>query len=105
MKSKNKSITIIILLISNIALFGQAPDWLWAKSTNYTGYNRGLGICVDDNGNSYMTGYFATHTIIFGTDTLVNDVLGIPDLFVVKHDAMGNVLWAESAGETSVVTN
>lgn len=91
----------MILLISNIALFGQAPGWLWAKGTNSAGYNWGKGISVDANGDSYMTGFFATHRIVFGTDTLINDALGIPDFFVVKHDAMGNVLWAKSAGGTS----
>jgi hypothetical protein len=50
---------------------------------------------VDAAGKPYVTGYFKSPTITFGSFTLTNT--GSEDLFLVKYDASGNVLWAKSA--------
>lgn len=54
------------------------------------------GISADANGNIYATGTFKESTITFGSTTLRN--AGTENIFVVKYDSAGNVLWAGSAG-------
>jgi len=77
---------------------------VWAKSAGGVGINGtnttcvGVDIAVDANENPYVTGYFYGPDIIFGSDTLIN-VAGIGnDMFIVKYDASGTVVWAKSAG-------
>jgi hypothetical protein len=73
---------------------------LWARSGGTTGIQRGEAVATDTSGNVYMTGVFESPTIIFGSDTLTNASDEF-DIFLVKYDAGGNVLWARSAGSTS----
>ena len=69
---------------------------LWAKSAggNYSEF--GTSVATDANGNVLVTGFFSSDTITFGIDTLTN--AGANDIFVVKYNASGNMLWAKSAG-------
>ncbi|MEO8150374.1 MAG: T9SS type A sorting domain-containing protein [Bacteroidia bacterium] len=71
----------------------------WAKSAGGTFYDDGFGISTDSSGNLIVTGNFQNPSITFGTTTLTNS--GGADIFIVKYDASGNVLWAKSAGGTS----
>lgn len=50
---------------------------------------------VDADGNVYAIGNFRG-TAFFGSKTL--HARGLADVFVVKHDSGGNVIWAASAG-------
>ncbi len=69
---------------------------IWAKSAGGTGNDRGNGIATDGNGNIYVTGYFDSPALTFGSFTLNN--AGSFDVFTVKFDPNGNVIWAKSAG-------
>jgi hypothetical protein len=57
--------------------------------------NIGNGIATDTNGNIFITGNF-TDTITFDDVPLVS--AGNGDIFIVKYDASGNLLWARRAG-------
>ncbi len=57
--------------------------------------NIGNGIASDANGNIFITGNF-TETIMFDDVPLVSAGLG--DIFIVKYDINGTVLWAKRAG-------
>lgn len=77
----------------------QAPNWAWAKTAGGGQLDHyGSSIITDANGNSYVTGYFQNPFIIFGTDTLRGDAGYHDNMFVVKYDDNGNVVWAVSAG-------
>jgi hypothetical protein len=54
-------------------------------------------VTVDVLGNSYLTGWF-NGSIVFNTDTLTSIVQN--DIFIVKYDSVGNLIWAKSAGGT-----
>jgi hypothetical protein len=45
---------------------------LWAKSAGSTNPDVGENICTDSYGNSYVTGYYTSTSISFGTTTLPN---------------------------------
>ena len=70
---------------------GGAAD---ASSSWPTG-DRGIGIMADSSGNSYVTGQF-NGASIFGTHLLTS--MGSQDIFVVKINPSGNVLWALRGG-------
>ncbi|MBL0341837.1 MAG: T9SS type A sorting domain-containing protein [Bacteroidetes bacterium] len=69
---------------------------LWAKSAGGTDSDNSNRVSTDAIGNVFMTGYFDSPAISFGTTTLTN--AGLRDIFIVKYDAGGNVLWVKSAG-------
>lgn len=99
-----KIITFFLLLITswNNLATAQAPNWLWAKSTGGASDDGGgVSVSTDVNGNVLMTGIFVSPTISFGTITLTNADPSSRDIFIVKYDTSGNVLWAKSAGGSS----
>lgn len=75
---------------------------LWAKSEGGIYGDQAIDICIDLNGNVYLTGLFNSPSITFGTTTLINvsdtSHSYLYDIFLVKYDASGNVLWAKSHG-------
>ena len=80
-----------------VAKYDANGNVLWAKGIGGTNTDIGNSISTDVTGNVFVTGSFISSTIAFGTYTLTN--AGTTDnIFVVKYDANGNVLWALSAG-------
>jgi hypothetical protein len=98
-----KLYTTIILTIIYISANAQAPDWAWAKGAGGAGDDYNSSVATDASGNVYITGRYSSPSITFGTITLTNaDITGnTNDIFIVKYDATGNVLWAKGAGGTS----
>ncbi len=87
---------IVITAIS--ASFGQ--QWEWVRTGTSTECARGDGITVDNFGNIYTIGGYQ-NIIKFNTTSLLNDGLLYDDLFIVKHNASGDLLWAKHAGSQS----
>ena len=99
-KTMKKIYTAIILFffLVNLTSFAQAPNWVWANSVGGTDQQPDIScITTDGSGNSYVTGFYL-NTIIFGDDTLTSN--GTDNIFVVKYDSAGNILWARTAGGT-----
>jgi len=98
-----KYILFPLLFISVSNAWSQTPSWLWAENALpiYSGIGSG-GIATDPQGNVYVTGYFADLTITFGDSVLYNANTNINqlsnDIFIVKYDPSGNVLWARRDG-------
>ncbi|MBI3501612.1 MAG: T9SS type A sorting domain-containing protein [Bacteroidetes bacterium] len=89
-----------IIFIATTSIAATAQTWQWAQGAGDILNERGFSIRNDASGNSYVTGMFYSPSITFGSFTLNNaDNAGnTPDVFVVKYDASGNALWAQSAG-------
>jgi hypothetical protein len=80
-----------------------AGNFVWAKSIGGTTNNdSGYGITIDASGNICITGFF-TGTVDFdpnaGTTNLVSTG-GSVDMYVLKLDAAGNLVWAKGLGGT-----
>jgi hypothetical protein len=83
------------------AKYDASGNVLWAQKGGGTGlFDEGYGIAVDGSGNSYITGAFAD-TATFGSTTVTSSSF-FADVFIVKYDAFGNVLWAQKAGGTNI---
>lgn len=69
---------------------------IWAKSAGGSPMDYAISITSDSSNNVYVTGYYYSPTITFETTTLIN--AGYGDIFIVKYDSLGNVIWAKGAG-------
>jgi hypothetical protein len=80
-----------------VAKYDGSGNLLWEKRLQASG----TGIALDAAGNAYVTGYFVFSTAVFDSVTLTNSSLkGGANIFLVKYDSGGTVLWAKSAGGT-----
>lgn len=90
-------VTFLFIFLSG-NLTAQTPAYRWAKSAGSSSNDFSESIAVNGSGNSYVTGYFTSPTITFGSTTLTNaGGLGY-DMYIVKYNANGNILWARSSG-------
>lgn len=72
---------------------------MWAEtSSNTTWSNAMYALCADNLGNVYATGHFQDNSITFGNITLNNSEPTTQDIFLVKYNSSGTVIWAKSIG-------
>src|SRR5690554_5632760 len=91
---------IIIVLLGATLIIpqigkAQAPDFEWAINAGSSNNDGGNRIAVDNQGYTYITGYFR-ETASFGDIILTSE--GENDIFIVKLDVNGNYVWVKSAG-------
>ncbi len=73
---------------------------LWAKMQGGPSDDQAKCVTTDLLGNVYIAGNFQSNTLSFGSYTLTNPSLIADDIFIVKYNPAGTVLWAKSAGGT-----
>ncbi len=78
-----------------VAEYNAAGTLLWARSDGGAGDEDVYGVAADGSGNIAVTGTFQGSTT-FGATTLTS--AGGSDAFVARYDALGNPVWARSAG-------
>jgi hypothetical protein len=78
--------------------FDSAGNYIWARDAGGNFNDLANAVAFDANGYVITSGGFASDTLLFPTDALVNPVMGLPETFVVKYDESGNCIWAERAG-------
>ncbi|MBD3636990.1 MAG: gliding motility-associated C-terminal domain-containing protein [Crocinitomicaceae bacterium] len=72
-------------------------NYLWVKNgINYYD-DRGLGLCVDPQGNVYVTGT-CWGGLVWGSLSVYNSSSYTDQIFVVKLDPNGNEVWMKNAG-------
>ncbi len=106
-----KSFFLLVLVLTAHRSSSQPASWQWAKSaagndsnnTFSVVVNQANAVATDAAGNVYEAGAFESAKLSFGTDTVFNKDTSsaTSDIYLVKYDAAGNVLWARSGGGTS----
>lgn len=84
-----------------IAKYDPLGNLVWAQRFGGSSNDRGTAITTDNVGNVYLTGYFYSPKIGFGTDTLIN-AGNVGDIFIVKFDNLGNILWTKREGAAAL---
>jgi hypothetical protein len=91
--------TVVFNLFHQV-FFAQTSNWIWAKEAIGSGpgtlSEEGLSCAIDAFGNVYAVGGFKESFVAFGSSTL--SMVGNSDMFLVKYDQNGNVIWARGAG-------
>ncbi len=82
-----------------LAKYDSAGNVLWAAGAGGPQSDLAMSVTTDPAGNVYATGHFYSDTCTFGSTRLVNTDYDA-DLFVVKYNPTGSVLWAVRAGGT-----
>ncbi len=83
-----------------VAAIDTGGTWIWAKAAGGQWDDESKGISIDGTGNIFITGYLTVGSWAkFGADTVFANS---SDLYVAKYSALGNVLWAVSAGGSDV---
>ncbi|HYF04110.1 MAG TPA: SBBP repeat-containing protein [Patescibacteria group bacterium] len=103
MKNLQRILFCAVLLLSFTSFKGsaQTPEWEWAKSAGGLYSDEGNSIAVDSFGNTYTLGSYCSETITFDSITLTNSTYGgngHNDIFLVKHNPQGKLVWAKTAG-------
>ena len=78
-------------------------NFLWARRFGSVGAdNNGVGIKTDVTGNVYTTGFFEG-VVDFDPGSSVFNLSsnGLTDIFVIKLNSLGNLIWAKNMGGTS----
>lgn len=85
-----------------VAKFDANGDQLWASSFGGSQFDFGYDVVADDLGNVYFTGSFSG-TVDFepGSGTTNLTSIAQSDLFIVKLNTTGNLVWAKNIGSTS----
>jgi hypothetical protein len=91
---KTKIFFSLILLFKFVESSGQCGSWNWAVQSK--GNNDSGGIVItDSSGNSFICGQYFTN-FAMGSYTFGN--VGSGDVYIVKLDPQGNILWARGFG-------
>ncbi|MCB9336651.1 MAG: tail fiber domain-containing protein [Lewinellaceae bacterium] len=80
-----------------VVKYDPAGNVLWVKNSASSTSTFGYGITVDASGDVLATGQYLI-SATFGTTTLTSS--GMRDVFILKYDGNGNLLWAKSGGGT-----
>src|SRR5689334_19349323 len=95
MKTKIALIALFALAIVKDSQ-AQTTDWLWAQKAENADYaDPNAGLVIDKSGNVYIAGLFQGDSLQFGNFKL-HQAPNSADLFLVKYDPAGNVLWAKT---------
>ncbi|MCH2223533.1 MAG: gliding motility-associated C-terminal domain-containing protein [Crocinitomicaceae bacterium] len=81
--------------VAFLAKMDNNGNWLWVETFEGIHQHRDNAIGIDDDDNVYVTGGFIK-TRTFGTTVLTSG--GGEDIYVVKFDGNGNMLFASQAG-------
>ena len=91
------SLLFLFFYILPADTFGQL--WSWARAAGGKNWEDASAVVADDKGNVYAGGYFESQQISFGGVHLTNaSSQGTGDIFIVKYDSSGELVWAKSAG-------
>ena len=94
-----KYLIVFFLLFCN-NLFAQNVEWI--KQFGGISYDEGKTICSDRNGNVFISGFFnGKLSDKFGNDSIEAISCGESDVFVVKLNQAGELIWFKTFGGVS----
>ena len=86
-----------------LVCYDGAGNMIWVNKAGGKYDDQTMAIATDMERNIYVTGFFNSDTLSFGSTQLINKKKGkneTGDIFIAKYDSLGNLVWARSAGGT-----
>jgi hypothetical protein len=97
---------LIVLLLALLVSSAQAQQLDWVVRAGGSQSDQGVSIAVDEDGNSYLTGFFeSSATFGHGASAISLTSIGHRDMFLAKYDNSGNLIWVKQAGGPSATLN
>lgn len=90
-----RKLVLMIFIIANCFIL-KSQGWNWALDHGASASDRGEKVCTDAQGNVYVAGTYSSSSINFGAFNLTNS--GSGDVYVVKYNPQGGVIWANKVG-------
>ena len=81
-----------------VAQYSSTGGHVWSRRVGGSADEVGRDIAVDDSGNVFVTGNFASASVNFGSGALSN--AGGADIFLTKYSAQGASLWSKRFGSS-----
>jgi hypothetical protein len=72
----------------------------WVNTIGGPGNEQGMAVSLDASGNIYVAGRYTSPSILSGSLTN-NSNSGLGDIFILKYNSSGNIVWAKSYGGSS----
>lgn len=69
----------------------------WAQSSGGNNVDEAMDVCQNAAGDTYVTGYF-TNNALFDNLNMASASAGVPDGFIYKTNASGQLLWVKKFG-------
>ncbi len=83
-----------------IAKISPQGSLIWLQSFGGVSQDQAVDVAIGPDGNVLLTGFFMSSTISFGSHQLSNTNTNFADIFLVKLNTGGDVLWAKKMGGT-----
>lgn len=80
-----------------IVKYDSSGNFIWARGIGGTGDDKSYSVATDASGNVFVAGNFYSPVITIGSYTFTN-AGNVGDIFIVKYDAAGTLLWATKEG-------
>lgn len=109
---KKSMIALVIVFASLSLVRAQSYDWAITAQGERGRVDEGNAVCMDADGNSYVTGRFSSGKFAIGSFSFTNTTITSTnpydafDMFVAKIDKTGKVVWtiqSNGAGEERAV--
>lgn len=79
-----------------IVKLNTSGDFLWAKGAGGNYEDEAYGVSCDGSGNAYITGYYWSNSVNFGSSSITS--AGDVDAFLAKYNSDGTLGWAKTVG-------
>ncbi len=92
-----------LFFITALMTSAQAPNYKWGRGIQGKNMDLSTGVAADHNGNVIATGFYRSDTLNCGSIKLVNSShsnITTSDIYLAKYDSTGNILWAQSFGDS-----
>ncbi|MBC87956.1 MAG: hypothetical protein CMB12_01535 [Euryarchaeota archaeon] len=81
-----------------VAVLDTMGNWLWAQKIGASSSDYAHGVAIADSGNVYVTGYWSSGTLSFGSAGSLSCSSCYSDAYIASLDSQGNWRWSQGIG-------
>ncbi len=90
--------SFLFYLLTFLSFNAFSQTWKWAKSAVGNEHDIAMDVASDSKGNVISVGYFTSDSLTIENYKLLNNSKAFSDIFIIKYDSIGKVIWAIKEG-------